>query len=152
MAKAKLDFAAELPVVERPDTVVDCFQCSACVADCPAAGRSPRFNPREIVLRVLLGLEGTLLTEDSVVWDCATCYTCMERCPQGVRPVEVITALKNLLAERGMLPEEVAAAAAAVRETDRVLPLTDAVKRHRKELGLPPYDADGKRIKEVVFK
>jgi len=31
------------------------------------------------MLKVLLGLEDELVVEDSVVWDCATCYTCMER-------------------------------------------------------------------------
>lgn len=56
------------------------------------------------MLKVLLGLEDELLVEDSVVWDCATCYTCMERCPQRVRPGEVITAVKNELTSRGLLP------------------------------------------------
>jgi len=65
--------------VEDAGAVIACFQCSACVADCPAAAHSTRFNPRDIMLKVLLGLEDELVVEDSVVWDCATCYTCMER-------------------------------------------------------------------------
>lgn len=92
MTKANLDFFEELPRVEDAETVIACFQCSACVADCPAAARSPRFNPRDIMLKVLLGLEDELIVEDSVMWDCTTCYTCMERCPQGVLPIGVITA------------------------------------------------------------
>ncbi len=149
MAKVNLDFAKGLPRVEEAETVIACFQCSACVAECPAAAHPPRFNPRDIVLKVLLGLEEELLRKDSVVWDCATCYTCMERCPQGVRPIEVITALKNLLAARGMLPPE-AAAAENIRRTDRVIVHSEAVDRHRKELGLPHLSAEGKRIEEVM--
>jgi heterodisulfide reductase subunit C len=150
MTKANLDFLKELPRVEDAGEVIACFQCSACVADCPAAAHSPRFNPRDIMLKVLLGLEDELLVEDSVVWDCTTCYTCMERCPQGVRPIEVITAVKNILARKGMLPEKIAAAAESIRSTDRVIEITSAVERHREELGLPALEAGGKRIEEVV--
>ena len=149
MSKANLDFLKELPRVEEVGTVIACFQCSACVADCPAASHSSRFNPRDIMLKVLLGLEEELLTENSVVWDCTTCYTCMERCPQGVRPIEVITGVKNALARRGLLPAGVAAAAENIRSTGRVIVHSEAVERRRKELGLPAYGAE-KRIEEVV--
>lgn len=150
MPKANLDFVNDLPRVEETGTVIACFQCSACVADCPAAKHSERFNPRDIMLKVLLGLEDELLSEDSVVWDCVTCYTCMERCPQKVRPIEVITAVKNILARKGLLPAEVAAAAENIRQTDRVIVHSEAIERHRRELGLPAYGAEGKWIKEVV--
>jgi heterodisulfide reductase subunit C len=150
MSKANLDFVKELPQVEDTGTVIACFQCSACVADCPAAAHSARFNPRDIMLKVLLGLEGELISEGSVVWDCATCYTCMERCPQRVRPIEVITAVKNVLARKGLLPPEIAAAAENIRETDRVIVHSDTVERHREEMGLPAYTAEGKLVKEVV--
>lgn len=150
MAKANLDFVRELPRVEEVDTVVACFQCSACVAECPAASRSPRFNPRDIVLKVLLGLEEGLVQEDSVVWDCATCCTCMERCPQGVRPIEVITALKNVLAEKGLIPREVASAVENIRRSDRIILHSEEVDRHREELGLPPLAKGGKRIEGIV--
>mgnify|MGYP003565363748 CR=1 FL=1 len=150
MTKANLEFLNELPRVEDAGEVIACFQCSACVADCPAAARSPRFNPRDIMLKVLLGLEDELIAEDSVVWDCTTCYTCMERCPQGVRPIEVITAVKNVLARKDLLPESIAAAAESIRSTDSVIELTSAVERHREELGLPALDMVGKRIQEVV--
>lgn len=35
MPKVDLDFIEELPRVEEVGTVIACFQCSACVADCP---------------------------------------------------------------------------------------------------------------------
>lgn len=150
MSKANLDFFKGLPQVEDVRTVMACFQCSACVADCPAAAHSRRFNPRDIMLKVLLGLEDQLIVKDSVVWDCATCYTCMERCPQGVRPIEVITAVKNELAKQALLPENIAGAAANIKATDRVIANSEAIDRRRAELGLPPYGAEGKRVKEVV--
>lgn len=149
--KVALDFKELLPTVEEADSVSQCFQCSACVADCPAARRSARFNPREIMLKVLLGLPETLVCENSEVWDCTTCYTCKERCPQGVHPIEVITALKNRIAAEGLLPEKVAAAVEGIKKTDRVIQKSDAISRRRSELGLDfDMDADGGRIEGVL--
>jgi len=38
-----------------------CYQCGACVGDCPATTYSQEFNPREIMLKVLYGLGDELL-------------------------------------------------------------------------------------------
>ncbi len=149
--KVALDFKELLPTIEETQTVRECFQCSACVADCPAARRSARFNPREIMLKTLLGLAESLVCEDSAVWDCTTCYTCKERCPQGVHPIEVITALKNRIAAAGLLPADVAAAVEGIKNTDRVIVKSDAIVRRRAELGLDfDMDAGGGLIKGVL--
>ena len=84
-----------------------CYQCGACAGDCPATTYGSAFNPREIMLKVLYGQGEELLTEDSILWQCANCYSCHERCPQGVKPVEVIISLKIMLADRGLYPETV---------------------------------------------
>jgi len=47
-----------------------CYQCGACVAQCPAARYSERFNPRSIMLDALLGREDVLLGPDSPIWLC----------------------------------------------------------------------------------
>lgn len=103
------------------------------------------------MLKVLLGLGESLVCEDSAVWDCTTCYTCKERCPQGVHPIEVITALKNRIAAAGLLPDEIANAVEGIKKTDRVIQKSDAIVRRRTELGLDfDMDADGGRIKGVL--
>ena len=79
-----------------------CYQCGACVGDCPATTYGDEFNPREIMLKVLYGLGDELICEDSVLWQCTNCYNCHERCPQEVKPVEVIISMKNMLADRGL--------------------------------------------------
>jgi heterodisulfide reductase subunit B2 len=116
-----------------------CYQCGACVGDCPAAMYSGgRFNPRQIMLQVLYGLEDELLGEQSVLWHCTNCYNCHERCPQQVKPVEVIVSMKNMLADRGIVP----VAAQKVNRTfltgGRTTPMSSAVERQREQLGLPP--------------
>ncbi len=78
-----------------------CFACSICVGDCPAARFSEDFNPRQIFLKVALGIEEGLVGSESPIWKCTTCYTCYERCPAGTKPLDVILALRNLSLDRG---------------------------------------------------
>jgi heterodisulfide reductase subunit C len=113
-----------------------CYQCGACVGDCPAAMYSEDFNPREILLQALLGDEDALTGENSPIWDCTNCYTCYERCPQAVRPVEVIIALKNICFEKLTSAPEVRELVKSVRTTGRTVKITSLSDRRRQELGL----------------
>jgi heterodisulfide reductase subunit C len=113
-----------------------CYQCGACVGDCPAAMYSADFNPREILLQALLGDEEALTGKDSPIWDCTNCYTCYERCPQAVRPVEVIIALKNICYQKATAATEVQQIVKSVRSSGRTVTITSLSDRRRKELGL----------------
>jgi heterodisulfide reductase subunit C len=136
--RVNFDFRRELAQKIEGDLASFCYQCGACVGDCPAATYSDRFNPREIMLKVLYGLGEELLVEDSVLWECTNCYNCHERCPQDVKPVEVIISLKNMLADRGIYPDPVAKIIKTFEETGRTTPLNAAVDRQRQRFGLPP--------------
>src|SRR3989304_8251238 len=108
-----------------------CYQCGACVGDCPAATYGGTFNPREIMLKVLYGLGNELLAPDSILWQCTNCYSCHERCPQQVTPVEVIISLKNILADRGIVPAAVDRVIKTFETTRRTPPAHPAVDRMR---------------------
>jgi len=115
-----------------------CYQCGACVGDCPAATYSDNFNPREIMLKVLYGLGGELMVENSILWECTNCYNCAERCPQEVKPAEVIISLKNMLADMGIYPEAVSKVIQTFEETGRTVPMSPAIDKQRERFGLPP--------------
>ncbi len=136
----RVDFAFRRALAEKVEGNLAsyCYQCGACVGDCPAATYSGTFNPREIMLKVLYGLGAELLVENSVLWQCTNCYNCHERCPQEVKPVEVIISLKNMLADRGIYPEAVAKIIQTFEETGRTTPLGPPVERQRERFGLPP--------------
>jgi heterodisulfide reductase subunit C len=130
-----------------------CYQCGACVGDCPSARYLPAFNPREIMLKVLYGFGEELVGPDSPVWECTNCYNCYERCPQNVKPVEIIIAIKNLMAQRGIYPEkaQVGDLVNTVLETGRTAPVTSMTKKLREELGLTPLpDVDTSEIKKIL--
>ncbi len=120
--------------------ITHCYQCGACVGDCPSARFYEGFNPREIMLTALLGHFDELLKPDSVIWKCSNCYNCYERCPQEVRPVEVIIALKNLARLEGDPPEEVRGVYETILKTGRSAPVMSGLNRKRESLGLPPLE------------
>ena len=115
-----------------------CYQCGACVAQCPAAKYSDSFNPRQILLDVLLGRADALLSPDSPIWLCTNCYSCYERCPQDVRPIEVIVALKNLANKRGMSPKAVDTLTENITKAGVSGIVTPVVHKTREKLGLKP--------------
>ena len=115
-----------------------CYQCGACVADCPAGNYSESFNPRLIMLMALLGFESELISPDSEIWNCTNCYTCSERCPQDVRPVDVIIALKNICVDEGKAPELISKVSDTVLVDGITTKVTSLAERRRQELGLSP--------------
>ncbi len=113
-----------------------CYQCGACSSICPSAHYADVFNPRNILLMALCGLEDELIGKDSPIWLCTNCYSCYERCPQDVRPVEVIITLKNIAVEEGKAPEQISRFSEAVEKTGESVTHTTTVDRRRESLGL----------------
>lgn len=130
----------DLDRIGMQDAARLCFACSICVGDCPAARFSDDFNPRQIFLKVALGIEDGLIGRDSPIWKCTTCYTCYERCPAGTKPLDVILALRNLSLARGSCPEAVETVRASVVKKGMASPLTDRVRNLRREMNLPDVD------------
>jgi len=137
LPKVSPDFADTLSKVEGAGNLGYCYQCSACVAECPAAQHCAGFNPREIVLASLLGVADYLTGRDSTIWQCTTCYKCYERCPQGTHPIEVVTALKNIAFEKGNAPDDIVAVRDTVKENGTIIVVSDAIEDRRAKLGLP---------------
>ena len=138
MIKIDFDFRPRLNATIGGDHHGYCFQCGACVGDCPSSRYTELFNPRLIVLRAIFGQEEELTREGSPIWLCTNCYNCYERCPQDVRPVEVIMALKNLAARRESSPEKVGELVGSIHATGRTALLTSATDRRRASLNLGP--------------
>ncbi|MFC1572085.1 4Fe-4S dicluster domain-containing protein [Candidatus Eisenbacteria bacterium] len=136
----RIDLAARKRLLDMlgGNRVSYCYQCGACVGDCPSARFYEGFNPREIMLTAMMGGLEPLLAQDSIIWKCSNCYNCYERCPQDVRPVEVIIAIKNLVREDGKQPHEVDAVYEMIVKTGRSAPVLASLNRKREQMGLPP--------------
>ncbi len=91
----------------------------------------------------LYGLADRLISPDSIIWKCTNCYTCYERCPQDVRPVGVITALKNICVAEGQAPELVEKHSQAILLTGASAPLSSSIQRKREQYNLPEVNLRG---------
>lgn len=113
-----------------------CFACGTCAASCPVRSINGDYNPRRIIRMTLLGMKEEVL-KSPFIWLCSTCYTCQERCPQGVRITDLMTALKNLAVREGNCPSGVAMQWKLVQEQGRLYPIDDFDNKKRAKAGLP---------------
>jgi CoB--CoM heterodisulfide reductase subunit B len=81
-----------------------CHQCRACENDCPAALNVPKFEPQEIIGKVLAGKLEELLSLPEI-WNCVECHTCRELCPQKFGMEQVFSILKHLAVSQNLTPD-----------------------------------------------
>ncbi|MBQ9815417.1 MAG: 4Fe-4S dicluster domain-containing protein [Lachnospiraceae bacterium] len=60
----------------------ECYQCGKCSAGCPMADAMD-LMPRQIVHLMQLG-DMTEVMKSKSIWLCASCHTCVERCPHSI--------------------------------------------------------------------
>ena len=121
------------------EDLFECYQCARCTGSCPAAMVMKSYGPREILLRCLnLGQE--TVVRDERVWYCTTCHVCEDRCPQEINIPKLLTAIFNLAAQRGNLPEKIKFAVELIAKTGRSLIVNEKVLKDRQKLSLPPLD------------
>jgi len=70
-----------------------CIQCATCSAACPAVAFMDH-TPRRLIGMINAGLRDDVLNSNTF-WTCASCYSCSEHCPKGIRPSELMYALKR---------------------------------------------------------
>lgn len=131
--KALREFIAELDLPRRARA---CYQCGACVAGCPVGRWRPELNPRRIVEMIARDELEELMGEASV-WLCASCFCCLDRCPQKIEVTELIGALKAASARSGMAPEAEVKKARSILRDGWVSGVAGRIVKQRVALHLP---------------
>ncbi|MHA2282412.1 MAG: 4Fe-4S dicluster domain-containing protein [Promethearchaeota archaeon] len=143
-----------LKFIKKYPSLYPCFQCGICTESCPVAMVTEgKYNPRSLLLKVLLGLEKNIFGPENAftIWGCTVCDTCNEVCPQKVMPLEIFTTLKNMSAERGEAPSHYYTQVATVLEYGKAIPPQPAIESRRQELKLPPIrEPDIDEIKKLL--
>ncbi|MEQ9551113.1 MAG: 4Fe-4S dicluster domain-containing protein [Coleofasciculus sp. G3-WIS-01] len=80
--------------------IASCMQCGTCSGGCTNFERMD-ISPRKLILLLQRGEWETIL-KSNTLWLCTSCYTCTSRCPRGVRPADVIEAVKALAIREGI--------------------------------------------------
>lgn len=79
--------------------LLECNQCGRCSAGCPVVAAMDLL-PSQAIRLAQLGLEEVL--ESTTIWICASCLTCVTRCPKGVDLPRLMEALRQIALRRGV--------------------------------------------------
>jgi Fe-S oxidoreductase len=87
-----------------------CYQCGLCDTVCPW-NRVTTFSIRRIVRQATFGLPEI---EGEDIWRCTTCGNCPQRCPRGVKQIEVGVSIRRIAAEYGVVPDSIHSVSASL--------------------------------------
>lgn len=79
--------------------VASCIQCGTCSASCSTASMMDK-SIRMLIQLCLDGEEEAALSSESI-WLCTSCLLCTVRCPRGIRPKAVVSALRQIYERDG---------------------------------------------------
>ena len=93
----------------RGTDVKKCMKCGKC------SGRCPAFHDMDIKPHQFVSLLGQgridVLLECDAIWNCLSCMACVERCPRGVAPAQVVEAVRDTVVrmqgKNGIKAEEI---------------------------------------------
>ena len=142
MTELDLGFMSEVADTPRGSGILLCIQCGRCSSGCPVARLTNDHNPRRLMEMIILGLKKDVLPTQ-LPWYCLSCFTCLDRCPQGGDVGDVMFAIRNLAAKQGNVPAGVAAQAKALYDTTRVInPVRSALDK-RESMGFGKLGDEG---------
>ncbi|MEW6231681.1 MAG: heterodisulfide reductase-related iron-sulfur binding cluster [Chloroflexota bacterium] len=85
---------------ELGENVYLCYQCKKCTSGCPVADEMD-LGPNQVMRSLQLGRDQRAL--DSITpWICASCQTCVTRCPQNIDIPRIMDFLKITSQARGI--------------------------------------------------
>jgi len=95
--KVRGPFVARVEEISGQDLLA-CNQCGKCSAGCPVVAAMDLL-PNQVIRMAQLGMEDVL--ECNTIWICASCLTCVARCPKGVDLPRLMEALRQIALRRG---------------------------------------------------
>ena len=69
-----------------------CMRCGKCSGTCPAYDEM-EYHPHQFVSMVESGDIEPLMNSKSL-YQCLTCFACVDRCPRGVEPAKLVEAVR----------------------------------------------------------
>jgi len=145
-------FIHEVANKPRGRGVLTCIQCGRCTSSCPVARVVEEHNPRKLMEMIILGLRSDVL-QGPLLWHCLSCFTCLDRCPQGGDVGETMFAIRNLAVTEGNVPRGTLVQAQSLFETGRVVTPSKMALTNRKKYGLGKQPAvDVKAVQKILRK
>ena len=86
------EYANEIKMLSGTE-VQKCMKCGKCSGRCPAY-KDMDIKPHQFVSLLAKGKVEELM-ESKAIWNCLSCMACVERCPRGVAPANVVEAVRS---------------------------------------------------------
>jgi len=96
--QVRSEFVHEVEEISGEDLLA-CNQCGKCSAGCPVASVMDLL-PSQVIRMAQLGMEEVL--QSRTIWICASCLTCVTRCPKGVDLPRLMEALREISLRAGV--------------------------------------------------
>jgi heterodisulfide reductase subunit C len=96
--KVRGHFVRQVEEISGQDLLA-CNQCGKCSAGCPVVATMD-ILPSQVIRMAQLGMEEVL--ECKTIWICASCLTCVARCPKGVDLPRLMEAFRQIALRKGI--------------------------------------------------
>lgn len=114
-----------------------CYQCNRCTENCPVHRETSAYDPRQLILTSLMGIDIVSPDNRLAIYGCTMCDTCDEVCPNDIPLTHIFSVLKNMAARRGVTPDSFKGQGKVMFETGTSVPIGPAIVRRRAGMGLP---------------
>jgi heterodisulfide reductase subunit C len=108
-----------------------CMRCGKCSGACPAFDQMD-IHPHRFVAMVEHG-DITALMRSGSLYQCMSCFACVERCPRGVKPAALIEAVRVMVLRqkdaRHLTPDQIPA---LLNEALPQQAITSALRKYQK--------------------
>lgn len=131
------EFSRKITKSPGGDRLRLCYVCGSCAGGCPVGRLTSTYNPRKIVRMAALGMKDEVLRSNSI-WYCTACFTCTDRCPQGVEVASIIRIIRNMAAESGAIPQVFKELGSNIQQTGLAYRIPGLRLKKREEEKLPP--------------
>jgi heterodisulfide reductase subunit C len=81
-----------------------CYQCLTCTLSCPSVFAMDHY-PHQLVRLVQLGAKEEVL-QSATIWVCASCETCVTRCPNEIDIPRLMDTLRRMAMREGISGKE----------------------------------------------
>jgi heterodisulfide reductase subunit C len=95
-------FYKEISRQPKGEGITKCLSCGTCASTCQVFSVNPAYNPRKLIQKAVLGLKDEVLKSE-MIWICARCNSCLEKCPKGIKPGDIIMALRHIALKEGVI-------------------------------------------------
>ena len=128
-----------------------CYQCGTCVSSCAGGLVNPEKNIRKLIQNLIDSADISELKNSDLLWLCTSCYQCEDRCPEGVPLTTLLIRLKNMAADRGLIPASVQKEIDTLETQSFTFPPAKSIIARRKRLGLPDLPRPAKAEMQALI-